>query len=143
MAVRMRERNLPYNINDMCHLLNSACRPSGRLLALALMVASLAAGAALSDAPKDEPPAPSQPPTDAPAPTMGRGMLLYENHCIGCHESRLHVREHRSARNMTELRQWVARWTVQQKLTWDANDVDDVTRYLNLRYYKFPPEAAH
>jgi len=72
---------------------------------------------------------------------MGRGMLLHENHCLGCHESRLHLREHRKARNMTELKQWVTRWAAQQKLTWDANDVDDVVRYLNLRYYRFPAES--
>ncbi len=42
---------------------------------------------------------------------------------------------------MTELKQWVTRWAAQQKLTWDANDVDDVVRYLNLRYYRFPAES--
>jgi len=106
-----------------------------------LLLVSLATVAAMSDAPPAAP-APAQPDTEAPPPTMGRGMLLYENHCLGCHESRLHLREHRSARNMDELKQWVARWAGHQKLTWDANDVEDVARYLNLRYYNFPPTKS-
>ena len=112
--------------------------PAGVILAPLLLV-SFATMAAMSDAPA---PPPGQPATEAPSPTMGRGQLLYENHCTGCHESRLHLREHRNARNMGELKQWVARWAVHQKLTWDANDVDDVARYLNLRYYNFRPAPA-
>jgi len=112
-----------------------------RPIALLLAIVPQAAGAAVSNTPPAPPASSGKPSAEAQAPTMSRGMLLYENHCLGCHESRLHLREHRSARDMNELRHWVAHWAVQQALTWDANDVRDVAQYLNLRYYHFPAEA--
>lgn len=68
-----------------------------------------------------------------------RGRLLYENHCGCCHESVLHVREHRKAVSSEELRQFIRRWAAEQELPWRDADVEDVYRYLNNRYYKFTP----
>jgi cytochrome c5 len=79
----------------------------------------------------------------APVPTeLPRGELLYENHCQGCHVSRLHVREQRRATTRAALRAWIVRWANELKLGWGEAEVDDVTDYLNRRYYRLPPPAA-
>jgi mono/diheme cytochrome c family protein len=111
---------------------------------LALAAVSLAA---VND-PKT-PPVPSLPPasdsparTTAPAPSLTRGALLYENHCQGCHESRLHVRDQRRAKARAALRAWVTHWAAHQKLGWGEAEIDDVVDYLSRRYYKLPPDRA-
>lgn len=81
------------------------------------------------------PPAPieSQPVTPPPA---SRGQLLYENHCQTCHTSVVHVREDHRARSLQEVEQWVRRWADELKLTWRAEEINDVVDYLNQQYYK-------
>lgn len=76
---------------------------------------------------------PSEPPS-----TPVRGQLLYENHCTSCHESTLHIRERRRARTLADLRGWAVHWSTYLKLNWGAEEVDDVVRYLNGKYYKYP-----
>lgn len=68
-----------------------------------------------------------------------RGRLLYENHCMSCHESVVHIREQRKAVNPGELRGAIQRWAAELKLRWQDADVNDVYQYLNNRYYKFQP----
>lgn len=78
-------------------------------------------------------PAPAQP---APSPT--RGQLLYETHCIECHNSQMHWRNGRKARSWATLKAQVIRWQEAARLGWDEADVDEVTRYLNAIVYRFP-----
>jgi len=66
-----------------------------------------------------------------------RGQLLYENHCGGCHESSVHGRDPRKASTINEIKQWVTRWQKDLKLNWPVTDIDEVTRYLNSRYYQY------
>lgn len=73
--------------------------------------------------------------------TASRGQLLYENHCQGCHTSQLHIREQRRVRSIDELRGWVARWATTQQLRWGDEEIGDVTKYLNQRYYRLVPPA--
>lgn len=68
-----------------------------------------------------------------------RGRLLYENHCMFCHVSVVHVRSQRKAANATELRASILRWSAESKVNWQEEDVNDVYQYLNNRYYRFPP----
>jgi hypothetical protein len=70
-----------------------------------------------------------------------RGRLLYENHCTGCHASTLHIREQRKAKSPAELRAFIQRWSDELKLTWSAEELNDVYQYLNNRYYKLPVET--
>jgi cytochrome c5 len=77
----------------------------------------------------------------APPPVLPRGTLLYENHCQGCHESRLHVRDQRRATTRAALRGWVTHWANHLKLGWDEAEIDDVVDHLNRRYYKLPPDS--
>jgi len=73
-----------------------------------------------------------------------RGRLLYENHCTGCHESTLHVREDREAESLAQVRSQIRRWHQYLGLPWSAQDVEDVLVYLNGRYYRLrvAPEAG-
>lgn len=67
-----------------------------------------------------------------------RGRLLYANHCTSCHASTLHVRDQRKIKNPAEMRAMILRWSGELKLNWSENELADVYRYLNNRYYKFP-----
>ena len=101
---------------------------------------------ALSAAPEEERPVPEvQLPTPRPAApakpsaeTVSRGQLLYENHCMFCHESVAHIRQDRRAKSFKALQGWVVRWSNQQQLGWGPGEIADVVDYLNRRYYKFP-----
>ena len=67
-----------------------------------------------------------------------RGRLLYENHCMSCHISTLHVREQRKCKTPAEMRAMILRWSGELKLDWREDELADVYQYLNNRYYKFP-----
>jgi mono/diheme cytochrome c family protein len=66
-----------------------------------------------------------------------RGQLLYENHCGGCHETSVHGRDPRKAASISEIRHWIDVWQKELKLNWSSADIDDVTSYINFRYYQF------
>ncbi len=78
-------------------------------------------------------------PLSLPAPPGTRGRMLYENHCLGCHESVLHVREKRTLRSLDELRAAVARWAREAKAPWGQEEDEEVVRHLNRTFYGFPP----
>lgn len=67
-----------------------------------------------------------------------RGELLYSTHCISCHNTRLHWRHNKAAKNWASLQAEVDRWQKASGLGWREEDVTDVARYLNARYYGFP-----
>ena len=77
-------------------------------------------------------------PCAAQAADASRGRELYESACIGCHGRSVHARAPSSVRSCAELRATVARFADIQGRNWDAEDQDDVTTWLNLRYYGFP-----
>ncbi|MDX1606935.1 MAG: cytochrome c, partial [Candidatus Competibacterales bacterium] len=66
-----------------------------------------------------------------------RGQLLYENHCSGCHESTIHLREDREADSPAAVREQILRWQEHLELPWTDEEVDAVLRYLNRRFYRF------
>jgi len=73
----------------------------------------------------------------------GRGKALYEARCDLCHRSSVHAREARVATSFGALRAQVERWNAELGGAWSRDDIDDVTLYLNNRYYFFPcPESA-
>jgi hypothetical protein len=82
------------------------------------------------------------PPSAAPAADADRGRELYDIACTACHGRSVHARAPRTVRSCAELRATVARFAALQRRTWDANDVDDVVLWLNLRYYGFPMEET-
>jgi len=76
------------------------------------------------------------PSTNALAADAARGRLLYENECMVCHTSVVHVREDRKAKSRDEIRSWVQRWSKELKLQWESGEIDDVIEYLNDKYYQ-------
>jgi mono/diheme cytochrome c family protein len=104
--------------------MSTLIRRAGLLLALAAALPALA----------------QSPPT---APTPSRGALLYDTHCGACHSEQVHWRDKKAAVNWPGLKTQVRRWQVEQKLDWTDSDVDEVARYLNVRFYRFEaPQPA-
>jgi mono/diheme cytochrome c family protein len=72
------------------------------------------------------------------AAEFDRGQALYENHCSSCHDPHAHIAgEARHVATLADLRARVAAWSIHSGLNWSAEDVDDVTDYLNRRFYRF------
>jgi len=67
-----------------------------------------------------------------------RGKVLYETRCSACHASSVHQRNARKAKSFDGLRTQVLRWSAQAGGSWSAEEIDDLTLYLNQRYYRFP-----
>jgi hypothetical protein len=49
----------------------------------------------------------------------------------------VHITSNRHVRSLPELRDRVSRWTATAKLPWGVAEIEDVSNYLNRRYYKF------
>lgn len=81
--------------------------------------------------------APAQTPIAPGSPTRGR--LLYETHCIGCHNSQMHWRDQRIVKNWDGLVREVERWQARANLAWSPEDVLDVARHLNEIVYRVEP----
>jgi mono/diheme cytochrome c family protein len=71
-----------------------------------------------------------------PAPAS-RGALLYDTHCVVCHNTQLHWRDNRAATDWASLKSEVRRWQGQAQLRWSEDDIDEVVRHLNDRIYRF------
>jgi hypothetical protein len=70
-------------------------------------------------------------------PAPSRGQLFYENHCLACHESVVHIRERHKVRTMDDLRAWVELWAGELHLNWGPAEMEEVVRHLNHRHYHF------
>jgi mono/diheme cytochrome c family protein len=92
-------------------------------LAAALLLAAAAQGAALA--------APASEATD-------RGRLLYETHCIACHDTQVHWRDRRLVQDWAGLLVQVRLWQARALLGWTDDDVQAVARHLNERIYRLP-----
>jgi len=78
---------------------------------------------------------------DVHAQNIERGRMLYENHCQVCHTSEIHGRKGRVAIGITELRAIVARWQANQRLNWNADEIEDVVHFLATTRYFFTTSA--
>ena len=77
-------------------------------------------------------------PGAALAADSARGGVLYETRCSACHASSVHNRDARKATSFDSLRVQVLRWSAEAGGSWSGDEIDDVTLYLNQRYYRFP-----
>lgn len=66
------------------------------------------------------------------------GRMLYANHCTNCHESVVHMRARRKAKNLNDLLYWVNQRADWLKLGWTITEKRAVMEYVNERYYKYP-----
>ena len=78
-------------------------------------------------------------PRAALAADATRGSMLYENHCMGCHESMVHMRAQREVRSLNDLRRQMRRWVTELQLDWTREELEDVEAYLDGRFYGFLP----
>jgi len=65
-----------------------------------------------------------------------RGRLLYENHCVVCHTSKVHRRIPPLPMDLKDLRLIVAAWAKGQDLRWSDSDISDVVEYLDRTHYR-------
>ena len=75
------------------------------------------------------------------AAAQSRGQLLYDTHCIACHTTQVHWREHKLVTDWASLKAQVQRWQQVNSLGWPANDVVEVARYLNDSVYHIEKNA--
>lgn len=74
----------------------------------------------------------------AEAADTDRGKALYESRCDTCHETSVHSRAVRSARTFDHIRAFVSRWDRELGGVWTTEEINEVARYLNERYYHYP-----
>jgi len=74
----------------------------------------------------------------AAAQDAGRGKLVYETQCGGCHYERVHQRERSKSRVQTlaDLRDQVVLRAGQTGRPFTLEDLEDVAEYLNRSYYQ-------
>ena len=72
------------------------------------------------------------------AADSARGSAIYETRCIAGHASSVHQRSARKAQSFDGVRAQVLRWSTEVGGTWNGDEIDDVSVYLNQRYYRFP-----
>lgn len=76
--------------------------------------------------------------TCAPEQEATRGELLYRTHCIACHTTQMHWRDGHRATDWASLLALVTQWQARSGLAWDADDTEEVARWLNTTIYGFP-----
>ncbi|MFH1186540.1 MAG: hypothetical protein V1755_16130, partial [Chloroflexota bacterium] len=67
--------------------------------------------------------APGQKPVTLPAPT--RGQMLYENHCMSCHESVVYIRGNHRTLSLQALRGQVSHWAGYLQLRWGQEELEE------------------
>ena len=74
----------------------------------------------------------------AVAQDAGRGKLLYETQCGGCHYERVHQRApgRTSVQTLADLRDEVARRAAQTGRPFTLDDLSDLAEYLNQSHYR-------
>lgn len=70
-------------------------------------------------------------------PTPDAGRLLYDNHCVECHESGVHIRARRKARSLADIDGWVRRWAAYLELDWTEEQFGLVRDWINVTYYGY------
>jgi hypothetical protein len=78
--------------------------------------------------------------TQAQPLDTSRGQRLYEAVCVQCHTQSVHSRSPRAARSFDGIRNYVKRWSQVTAAQWTADEIYEVTVFLNERYYKFDCE---
>jgi len=76
-------------------------------------------------------------PLAAAAQDAARGRLLYETYCGGCHYERVHDRLRTEVKDLSDLRDMVARWAPQTKYRFSLDEREAVVQYLNESHYRF------
>jgi len=70
-----------------------------------------------------------------------RGELLYNTHCVACHNEQVHWRAKKLVTDVNSLFAEVDRWQANDKLEWSRDDIAQVSGYLNRLHYHFRARA--
>ncbi len=70
---------------------------------------------------------------------QSRGALLYDTHCIACHNTEVHWRDKSVVKDWSSLIGEVRRWQASTTLRWSEDDILQVAQYLDALYYHLPP----
>ncbi|MEO8332094.1 MAG: hypothetical protein ABI479_06640 [Gallionella sp.] len=73
-----------------------------------------------------------------PTGDVSRGELLYSTHCNACHSNQMLWRKKKLAKDWPSLNAQVRRWQEVAGLKWSDDDIGEVARHLNARYYHYP-----
>jgi hypothetical protein len=73
-----------------------------------------------------------------------QSMLYLVERCSGVplHRTQMHWRDKRQVVDWPSLRAQVRLWQATGLLAWDEADIDQVARYLNDTYYRYPNPTA-
>jgi hypothetical protein len=96
--------------------------PTIRIIMLFIALFGLMTISACSKSSQDEP--------------VVRGEQIHRD-CLSCHNTTLYVSPQRKIKSLPELRDEVARWGDHYNPALSKQDVDDVTAYLNEKFYNF------
>ena len=111
------------------HPMSSTARALAVLLALTLQACA-------------SPPAATQAPTEVEVEPVvldvGRGRLLYDTHCVTCHDREVHWRDRSIVGAWSDLLVQVDRWQSNTGQRWTSAEIGDVAAYLNAIYYRMP-----
>ncbi len=69
-----------------------------------------------------------------------RGQLLYDNHCVACHDTQVHWRDRKVVTSWPTLVAQVRRWQAIEKLSWTDDEILQVARHLNATIYGYPAQ---
>lgn len=89
---------------------------------LVVVLAGLVMVTACSDSSQDDP--------------VVRGEVIHKV-CLPCHSTTLYVSPQREIKSLPALREEVARWGDYYNPALTEQEIDDVTAYLNAKFYKF------
>ncbi|WP_295985394.1 cytochrome c [uncultured Variovorax sp.] len=78
----------------------------------------------------------------SPTRAQSRGELLYNANCVACHNEKMHWRGRKLVNDWDSLEEQVRRWQQASSLGWRDQDIMEVARYLNDRFYGFEPPSA-
>lgn len=71
------------------------------------------------------------------AVNINNGKVLHDQHCVRCHAETEYNNEKSRITDYKKLRARVGQCELMLELAWFADEVDDVTAYLNQRFYRF------
>jgi mono/diheme cytochrome c family protein len=81
-------------------------------------------------------------PAQAQSQSQSRGELLYNMNCVACHNEKMHWRGRKLVYDWNSLEEQVRRWQQASSLGWRDEDITEVARYLNGRFYGFTPTST-
>jgi len=76
-------------------------------------------------------------PVAASAQDPAPGRALYQTHCGGCHYERVHDRLRTDVKDLSDLRDMVARWAPQTRRSYTLDEREAIVQYLNQSHYRF------